>query len=103
MRYLAQASDAQLRIGESILTIVVMDSGLALRAPRNDEGMMEWRANYLRRQWHGPGVVAIDPVGICLAVKPGVRPRRLLDPHGTVFPASLKPSKRIRHAITFDT
>jgi hypothetical protein len=36
MRHLAQASDAQLRIGESILPIVVMDSGLALRAPRND-------------------------------------------------------------------
>jgi hypothetical protein len=36
---LAQASDAQLRIGESILIIVVMDSGLALRAPRNDGGM----------------------------------------------------------------
>jgi hypothetical protein len=32
----AQASDVQLRIGESILPIVVMDSGLALRAPRND-------------------------------------------------------------------
>ena len=29
MRLLAQASDAQLRIGESILPVVVMDSGLA--------------------------------------------------------------------------
>jgi hypothetical protein len=29
--------DVQLHIRESILTIVVMDSGLALRAPRNDE------------------------------------------------------------------
>jgi hypothetical protein len=37
MRHLAQAPDAQLRIGGSMLTIVVMDSGLALRAPRNDE------------------------------------------------------------------
>jgi hypothetical protein len=37
MRRQAQASDAQLRIGESLLTMVVMDSGLALRAPRNDE------------------------------------------------------------------
>ena len=27
----------QLHIGESITTIVSMDSGLALRAPRNDE------------------------------------------------------------------
>jgi TRAP-type C4-dicarboxylate transport system permease small subunit len=36
MRHLAQASDVQLHIGESILPIVVMDSGLALRAPRND-------------------------------------------------------------------
>src|SRR5438034_7352741 len=34
MRLLAQASDAQLRIGESILTIAVMDSGLSLRSPR---------------------------------------------------------------------
>ena len=33
---LAQASDVQLHIGESILPVVVMDSGLALRAPRND-------------------------------------------------------------------
>jgi hypothetical protein len=34
MRLLAQASDVQLHIGESILPIVVMDSGLALtRAP----------------------------------------------------------------------
>jgi len=34
VRRKAQASVAQLRIGESILTIVVMDSGLALaRAP----------------------------------------------------------------------
>jgi hypothetical protein len=38
MRLLAQASDVQLHIGESILIIVVMDSGLALRVPRNDEG-----------------------------------------------------------------
>jgi len=39
MRRFAQASDAQLRIGESITTIGSMDSGLApLRfAPRNDE------------------------------------------------------------------
>jgi hypothetical protein len=37
MRHLAQASDVQLHIGESILTIVVMDSGLALRAPLNDD------------------------------------------------------------------
>jgi hypothetical protein len=29
MRLLAQASDVQLHIGESILPIVVMDSGLA--------------------------------------------------------------------------
>jgi hypothetical protein len=42
MRLLAQASDAQLRIGESILTIVVIDSGLALRAPRNDEICFCW-------------------------------------------------------------
>src|ERR1700730_4526307 len=40
MRRLAQASDVQLHIGESILTIVVMDSGLALRAPRNDGGCL---------------------------------------------------------------
>ena len=38
MRLLAQASDAQLRIGESITTIVSMDSGLVLRTPRNDSG-----------------------------------------------------------------
>jgi hypothetical protein len=36
MRREARASDVQLHIGESILPIVVMDSGLALRAPRND-------------------------------------------------------------------
>jgi hypothetical protein len=30
--------DAQSRIGESITTIGSMDSGLALRAPRNDDG-----------------------------------------------------------------
>jgi hypothetical protein len=33
MRRLAQASDAQLRIGESILTIVVMDSQVRNCAP----------------------------------------------------------------------
>jgi hypothetical protein len=43
MRHLAQASDAPLRIGESILPIVVMDSGLALRAPRNDENSSHFR------------------------------------------------------------
>jgi hypothetical protein len=37
MRHLAQISDAQLRIGESILPIVVLDSGLVLRTPRNDD------------------------------------------------------------------
>jgi hypothetical protein len=37
MRRLAQASDVQLHIGESILMIVVMDSGLARSAPRNDK------------------------------------------------------------------
>src|SRR5438876_813342 len=47
MRLLAQASDAQLRIGESILIIVVMDSGLALRTPRNDSLI---RLPILRRQ-----------------------------------------------------
>jgi hypothetical protein len=36
----AQASDVQLHIGESILPIVVMDSGLALRAPRNDKASL---------------------------------------------------------------
>jgi hypothetical protein len=44
MRLLAQASDAQLRIGESILIIVVIDSGLALRAPRNDGGEIQRNA-----------------------------------------------------------
>jgi hypothetical protein len=32
MRHLAQASDAQLRIAESILAVVVMDSGLVAGA-----------------------------------------------------------------------
>jgi hypothetical protein len=36
MPHLAGTSDVQLHIGESILAIVVMDSGFALRAPRND-------------------------------------------------------------------
>jgi hypothetical protein len=36
MRHEAWASDVQLHVGESIRPIVVMDSGLALRAPRND-------------------------------------------------------------------
>src|SRR6266704_2815477 len=52
MRHLAQASDAQLRIGESILSIVVMDSlmcnctsGLTLRAPRNDSFASHRRSN----------------------------------------------------------
>ena len=33
----AMGYDVQSHIRESILTIAVMDSGLALRAPRNDE------------------------------------------------------------------
>src|SRR3981189_1077795 len=77
---------------ESILPIVVMDSGPAPRgASRNDED--------LRRQWHGPGVVAGDPVGIGPAAEPGIRPRRLLDTRSTIFAARLEPSKRIRHAV----
>jgi 2-hydroxychromene-2-carboxylate isomerase len=40
MRLLAQASDVQLHIGESILPVVVMDPGLALRAPRNDKNKL---------------------------------------------------------------
>ena len=38
MRRLAQATDAQLRIGESILPVVVMDSGFARKGSR--PGMM---------------------------------------------------------------
>src|SRR3979411_612737 len=67
MRHLAQASDAQLRIGESILIIVVMDSGLALRAPRNDE------SNLGRNQILDSDAVAIpddlgDPLPVAMAV-----------------------------------
>src|SRR5258708_32999242 len=47
--------DAPLGAGpESILTIVVMDSGLALRAPRNDE------LNRLSRIRHRGGEAAVD-------------------------------------------
>jgi hypothetical protein len=44
MRHLAQASDAQLRIGESIIPAGAMDSGLVLRTPRNDgrEEILLW-------------------------------------------------------------
>jgi hypothetical protein len=35
--------DTRLRVGpESILPVVVMDSGLALRAPRNDGSQLNW-------------------------------------------------------------
>jgi hypothetical protein len=50
--------DAQLRIGESILPIVVMDSGLALRAPRNDGGLgaalLSFPPKAMRLQIHEP-------------------------------------------------
>ena len=54
MRHLAQASDVQLHIGESILTIVVMDTGFGLRAPRNDDREILRRRRdrfFIREQW----------------------------------------------------
>ena len=61
MRLLAQASDAQLRIGESILTIAAMDSGLSLRSPRNDEGDCMQLASQLSNTSPHKHTFAISP------------------------------------------
>jgi hypothetical protein len=67
--------DAQLRIGESILPIVVMDSGLVLRTPRNDDtektsAMTESSKRELRRHRRP----AVDRIGALL--ERGGEPRK---------------------------
>src|SRR5260370_11765369 len=56
----------------------------------------------LHLQRSSPGVVGINPVGICFFLEPGIGARRLLDTRGSVFSARLKPTERIRDTVTID-
>src|SRR5580765_6342675 len=57
----------------------------------------------LRRQRHGPSVVAIDPVGISLSAQPRIGARGLLDAGSPRLARCLEAAKRIRNSIRLDT
>src|SRR5260370_30285900 len=74
-----------------------------MTSPRRS-GWRSWMGaeRNLRRQRRGPGVVGINPVGVCFFLKPGIGSRRLLDARRSVFSARFKPTKRIRDTVTLD-
>jgi hypothetical protein len=63
MRHLAQASDVQLHIGESIRTIVVMDSGLIASRCPGMTGRMELHQK----------IKFVSPINAICPVKPSMQ------------------------------
>src|SRR3954451_12896852 len=54
----------------------------------------------LRRQQHGPGVVAIDPVGIGLSAQPRIGARGLLNLRRAILSRRLEAAKRVSDTVT---